>query len=115
MQFQRVDKSTHNELLRAAMLAPAIGHTKGWSLRFRHATVEVYRDPVRSAAAGQAPPGVLESIGAAIFNLRTAAAHLGFHGDVQILADDSRPLKIATVTLTRCGRMTCCSPSCTNS
>lgn len=103
MVVSLLDNEAHNQLLRAASCAPTIHHTRPWRLRFHDAIIEVYRDPSQELSGGDPTPnGVLISIGMAVFNVRTAAAHLGYRAKVQILPDAERPLEAATLALSPC-------------
>lgn len=101
MAVPRLDEAEHDRLVRAALLAPAIHRTHPWRFRFHGPTIEVLRDPELEVPGGDPTPnGVLISIGAAIFNLRTAAAYLGYGTSVRLLPDTDQPLEAAAVDLT---------------
>ncbi|AVV45095.1 hypothetical protein PYK79_48900 [Streptomyces sp. ID05-04B] len=103
MQTGEVDATAVQALLAAAVAAPSIHNTQPWRFRLdpdsRSIEVRVDRerwlprtDPERRAQ--------YLSVGAAVFNLRLAAAHLGWNTVVRLLpaADDHDPP--ATVRLT---------------
>jgi hypothetical protein len=75
-------------LVKAAILAPSMHNTQPWLFRFRGHEVEVYRDPKRELRA-EDPHGRLTMIGvgAAIFNLRVAAAELGYETSTHLVPD----------------------------
>jgi nitroreductase len=87
-------------LLAAAVLAPSLHNTQPWLFETGARTVRVYRDldrwlrledPVRS--------GLYISLGAAVMNLRVAAAELGRLAQVTLLPDTSNPDYVARVAL----------------
>jgi nitroreductase len=87
-------------MLRAAVAAPSIHNTQPWRLRFVGATVEVYRDRARELPAEDPSRRMLfVSLGAAIFNVRVAAAARGMGSEVRHLVDQRRPDLVAVVEL----------------
>lgn len=86
-------------LLRYAVLAPSSHNRQPWIFKITAEGVEVSADPTRCLAAIDPDDRELTlSIGAAIANLRVAAAHFGFESTVSYeTSGDSAPL--ATVTL----------------
>ncbi|GAA2807016.1 Acg family FMN-binding oxidoreductase [Kribbella solani] len=87
-------------LLRAAVLAPSMHNTQPWRFRFVGETVEVYRDRTRELPAEDPSRRMLfVSLGAAIFNLRVAAAARGSGSEVRHLVDQQRPDLVAVVEL----------------
>jgi nitroreductase len=89
-----------DELLRAAVAAPSMHNTQPWRFRFVGRTVEVYRDRERELPAEDPSRRMMFiSLGAAIFNLRVAAAARGMGSEVRHLVDQRRPDLIAVVEL----------------
>lgn len=87
-------------LLRYAVLAPSGHNTQPWNFRITEAGIEVYADYTRRLPV--ADPGdreLLISVGAAIFNLRVAAAHFGFESTVLYGPMDNEAMAVALVTL----------------
>jgi hypothetical protein len=87
-------------LLTAATSAPSLHNSQPWSFEIDHGEIAVYADPsrhlTRSDPAGRS---LLISCGAAVFNLRVAAEHLGFHPRVRLLPDAADPALVARVSL----------------
>src|SRR5262249_28492857 len=90
------------ELVAAATMAPSKHNSQPWRFRFDPArqTIGLYADPERmlqvSAPAGR---GLHIAFGAALFNLRLAAAVAGRHPVVRLTPDADQPLLIAAVRL----------------
>ncbi|GAA1521377.1 Acg family FMN-binding oxidoreductase [Kribbella lupini] len=90
-----------DELLRAAVAAPSMHNTQPWKFRFRGWVVEVHRDQARELPAEDPDRRMLHvSLGAAILNLRVAAAYQGFGAAVQYVLDRTRPDLVAEIELT---------------
>lgn len=88
-------------LLGYAILAPSVRNTQPWSFRITPDGVEVYADWSRRLPVIDAGDRELTmSLGAAITNLRVAAAHFGYETSVLYRADDD---PIALVTLRETG------------
>ncbi|MEV0170555.1 nitroreductase family protein [Streptomyces sp. NPDC050803] len=103
MQTQEIDADALETLLAAAVAAPSIHNTQPWRFRSEPATrcIEVRDD--RSRVLPLADPhrrALYLSAGAAVFNLRVAAAHLGRNPRVRLLPEPSDPDLLATVELT---------------
>jgi len=92
-------------LLQYAVLAPSLHNTQPWIFQPVEGGVEVSADPMRRLAATD-PQGreALLSIGAAIANLRIAAAHFGFETSVLYRHAPERPDRIALVAFRETSR-----------
>lgn len=90
------------ELLSAAVAAPSMHNTQPWRFRIREAgrVIELHADPDRMLPVGD-PEGRAAHIacGAALLNLRIAAAAAGWEPRVARLPDPGAPLRLADVTL----------------
>jgi hypothetical protein len=86
------------DLLHAATLAPSLHNTQPWAFAVGLRHIEVYADASRQLHNAD-PTGrsLLVSCGAALFNLRVASEHLGFHPHVRLLPDPSEPTLVAVV------------------
>jgi hypothetical protein len=95
-----LDQDERERLAEAGGLAPSMHNTQPWVFRFRGRTVEVHREPRRLLPA-EDPTGrmTLIGIGAAIFNLRVAAASLGYVTSVHLLPDRAHADLVAKVDL----------------
>lgn len=85
-------------LVEAATLAPSLHNSQPWQFSVSDHGVELFADPSRHLRRVD-PSGrsLLISCGAAVFNLRVAAEHLGFHPRVRLLPDPDQPTMIASV------------------
>ena len=85
-------------LLSAAVLAPSLHNTQPWAFTIAERQIEVYADASRQLPRTD-PSGrsLLLSCGAALFNLRVAAGHLGLHPRVRILPDADDPTLVAVL------------------
>jgi hypothetical protein len=87
-------------LLRAAVRAPSLHNTQPWAFGFGDRHVELYADSSRylphTDSTGRS---LLISCGAALFNLRVAAAHLGMHPRVRLLPDEEDPTLVAVAEI----------------
>ena len=90
------------DVLEAATAAPSMHNTQPWRFRVRHKSqsIELRADPRRALRYGD-PAGraVHIACGAALFNMRLAAAVAGRHPVVQLLPDPDQPLLLASVGL----------------
>ncbi|APY85436.1 hypothetical protein DCW30_24615 [Streptomyces alfalfae] len=88
MQTREVDATAVQSLLAAAVAAPSIHNTQPWRFRLDpdSRSIEVRVDRGR-VLPGADPEGRAQhlSVGAAVFNLRMAAAHLGWNPVVRLL------------------------------
>ncbi|MET8765693.1 nitroreductase family protein [Streptomyces sp. NPDC004658] len=102
MQTRDIDARALETLVAAAVAAPSIHTTQPWRLGLQAATrsIEVRADNRRTLPP--ADPGRRTqhlSVGAALFNLRVAVAHLGWQPVVRLLPDPREPDLLATVRL----------------
>lgn len=95
-------------LLRYVVLAPSTHNTQPWKFAVSREGIEIYGDYARRMPV--VDPGnreMLMSIGAAVFNLRVAAAHFGVecHVEYNLSGDSERPLAFARLepALSRAG------------
>ncbi|MET7479305.1 nitroreductase family protein [Streptomyces sp. NPDC005648] len=102
MPARPLDTTTVMALVASATSAPSLHNAQPW--RFRHirgsGTLELLADLDR--AMERADPdrrGLHLGCGAALFNLRVAAADDGRYADVQVLPDPADPRLLATVRL----------------
>ncbi len=90
------------ELVAAATMAPSMHNTQPWRFRSdrRRQTIELYADPARMLPSGDPDGRALHiACGAALFNLRLAAAVAGRQPVVTLIPDPGQPLLLATVRL----------------
>ena len=90
------------ELVAAATMAPSRHNSQPWRFRFDPAsqTIGLYADPERMLRVSDpAGRGLHIACGAALFNLRLAAAVAGRHPVVRLTPDAGQPLLIAAVRL----------------
>src|SRR5260370_24881694 len=90
------------DLLEAAVAAPSMHNPQPWRFRVLHRAqaIELRADPRRALRYGD-PSGraVHIACGAALFNMRLAAAVAGRQPVVQLLPDPDQPLLLASVRL----------------
>jgi nitroreductase len=87
-------------LLRYAVLAPSSHNTQPWLFHIQGNAVELYAD--RTRACRVADPDDREliiSCGCALFHLRSAMAHFGYLGKVDVLPDSNDPDLLARVAM----------------
>jgi nitroreductase len=98
----RLPEQLITDLLAAATAAPSLHNTQPWRFRVRpqHQSIELRADPDR-ALRHTDPSGraVHIACGAALFNMRLAAAVAGRQPAVQLLPDPGQPLLLATISL----------------
>jgi nitroreductase len=88
------------ELLAAATAAPSMHNTQPWRFRVSQDAIELRADPERMLpVADPAGRAVHIACGAALLNLRLAAAIAGREPVVTLLPDPDQPLLLATVRL----------------
>jgi nitroreductase len=88
------------ELLAAATAAPSMHNTQPWRFKAIQDTVELRADPERMLpVADSTGRAVYIACGAALLNLRLAAAVAGWEPVVTLLPDPGQPLLLATVRL----------------
>jgi nitroreductase len=91
-----------DELAGAAIAAPSLHNTQPWRFRVRDggSVIDLLADPARMLPAAD-PGGRAAHIacGAALFNLRLAAAVAGLRPDIALLPDPAQPLLLAEVRL----------------
>ena len=90
--------SAAHALLAAAATAPSVLNTQPWSFEVRDDTIDLYADTDRTVLQLD-PIGrqLTISCGAALFNMRVTAAHLGRAIDVAPFPDPAKPRLLATV------------------
>ena len=90
------------DLVAAAVMAPSMHNSQPWRFRIGPAsqTIEVCADPARMLRSGDPDGRALHiACGAALLNLRLAAAVAGRQPVVRLLPDPGQPLLLATVRL----------------
>ncbi|MFE1441713.1 Acg family FMN-binding oxidoreductase [Streptomyces sp. NPDC058739] len=98
-----LDAATLEALLAAAVAAPSIHNTQPWRFRLdpEHQVLEVRSAPERTLPlTDPMHRAQYLSVGAAVFNLRLAALHLGRRPEVRLLPDPHEPGLLAAVRLT---------------
>ncbi|MBW8486104.1 hypothetical protein K1Y72_27285 [Actinomadura sp. PM05-2] len=87
-------------LVIAGTMGPTVHDVHAWRLKVVDGLIEVHADPERFRAMGDpAGRGLHISCGAALVNLRLAAAQIGRDAVVRLLPDAARPAVLATVRL----------------
>jgi nitroreductase len=85
-------------LLRAATAAPSLHNSQPWAFAVGARHVELYADASRQLRnADPSGRSLLVSCGAALFNLRVAAEHLGFRPRCRLLPDAEAPSLVAVM------------------
>jgi nitroreductase len=103
MPAQPLDKLTAMALVTAATAAPSLHNAQPWRFRYLSGsrTFELRPDLDRAMPRTDPDNRALHlGCGAALFNLRVAAAHGGRHTDTRVLPDPADPQLLATVRLT---------------
>ena len=90
--------SPAHALIAAAATAPSVLNTQPWSFDVRDHTIDLYADTDRTVERID-PIGrqLTISCGAALFNMRVTAAHLGRAIEVSPFPDSAKPRLLATV------------------
>src|SRR5262245_3679192 len=89
-------------LVRKAVLAPSSHNTQPWVFRIGPSGIDLFADRTRALPVNDPEDRELAiSCGAALMNLRVAAANHGFHVQVQLLPDAGEPDWIARATMSR--------------
>ncbi|MCU7821284.1 Acg family FMN-binding oxidoreductase [Kitasatospora sp. DSM 101779] len=102
MRTEALDAAALEKLISAAVAAPSVHNTQPWRFRLRPetSTLEVHTAPERGLPIADPEGRALHiSVGAAVFNLRTAARHLGWAPRVRLLPDCTEPGLLAAVDL----------------
>ncbi|MGV9936776.1 Acg family FMN-binding oxidoreductase [Streptomyces olivaceoviridis] len=103
MQTREIDASVLEMLMAAAVAAPSIHNTQPWRFGLQADTrsIEVRADSRRALPLTDPDRRAQHlSVGAAVFNLRVAVAHLGWDPVVRVLPDPGESDLLATVQLT---------------
>ncbi|MFK4145380.1 Acg family FMN-binding oxidoreductase [Streptomyces sp. NPDC004065] len=103
MLVRQPDVRTVTALAGAATAAPSMHNAQPWRFRYDGDTTTVFlsADPRRSMRRSDPGDRALHiGCGAALFNLRVAAAHEGLGAEVRLLPDPADPLLLAAVRLT---------------
>ena len=91
-----LDGDVATALVEAASAAPSVHNSQPWIFTVGERTVDLHADPARHLAVSDGSGrSLLISCGAALFNLRVAADHLGFHPRVRILPTKDDPTHVA--------------------
>ena len=101
---QNVELSLEDErvLLTAATSAPSLHNSQPWSFDLHDDRLTIYADPSRQLTrTDPAGRSLLISCGAALFNVRVAAEHLGFHPRVRLLPDADDQTLVASIRFGR--------------
>ena len=90
------DDDVATALIEAASAAPSVHNSQPWIFTVGDRTVDLHADRARHLAVSDGSGrSLLISCGAALFNLRVAADHLGFHPRVRILPTKDDPTHVA--------------------
>ncbi len=100
MSENELDREERLVLLTAATAAPSLYNSQPWRFVVTGLQIDLYADPRRQLREAD-PHGreLLISCGAALFNLRLAAQHLGREPKVRLLPRRDDPRLVAQVTL----------------
>lgn len=103
MSVQPLDAKTVTALVSDATAAPSMHNAQPWKFRFFRAgrTFHIRSDPERTMPHTDPTTRALHiGCGAALFNLRVAAAHAGWESTTRLLPDPADPELLAMVELT---------------
>ncbi|MFD0534928.1 hypothetical protein ACFQY7_15440 [Actinomadura luteofluorescens] len=93
-------RASAERLVVAATMGPTVHDVHAWRFKVVSGLIEVHADPARFRLAHDpAGRGLHLSSGAALVNLRLAAAQLGHEAVVRLLPDAGRPSVLASVRL----------------
>ncbi|MFI2206504.1 hypothetical protein ACH47Z_38285 [Streptomyces sp. NPDC020192] len=107
MDTQQPDTKTVTALFAEAVAAPSMHNAQPWRFRFKasEGVLLLLADLERAMPHSDPDNRALRiGCGAALFNLRVAAAHAGFAPLVQLLPDPAEPRLLAAVQLREAGR-----------
>ena len=91
-----IDEDIATALVEAASAAPSVHNSQPWIFTIGQRSVDLHADPARHLATSDGSGrSLLISCGAALFNLRVAADHLGFHPRVRLLPTTDDPTHVA--------------------
>jgi nitroreductase len=93
-----IDSGRERALLEAAIVAPSVHNSQPWQFAVGPRRIELWADASRQMRrSDRFGRSLLISCGAALFNLRVAADHLGFHPRIRLLPDRAEPALVAVV------------------
>ncbi|MEU2108751.1 nitroreductase [Streptomyces sp. NPDC019507] len=104
MTAEPLDANVVTSLVRDATAAPSMHNAQPWRFRYLtdRAAIRLFGDPERAMAKSDPERRSLHlGCGAALFNLRVAAAHAGREPDTVLLPDPAEPWLLAEVRLDR--------------
>ncbi|MFF2200406.1 Acg family FMN-binding oxidoreductase [Streptomyces sp. NPDC058145] len=100
MDPQQLDAKAAAALVAEAVVAPSMHNAQPWRFRLREDEGVLELRPDLDRAMPRSDPGnraLYIGCGAALFNLRVAAAHAGLAREVRLLPDPAEPLLLAAV------------------
>ncbi|WP_306322087.1 MULTISPECIES: nitroreductase family protein [unclassified Streptomyces] len=100
MPVPALDPTSLTALVRDSATAPSMHNAQPWRFHFASdsRTLRISADPARAMPTSDPDRRAVHiGCGAALFNLRVAAAHAGWHPGVRLLPDPADPLLMATV------------------
>jgi nitroreductase len=93
-----LDDDVIRSLVEAATAAPSVHNSQPWQFGIGERHVDLFADPERHLSVSDSGGrSLLISCGAALFNLRVAADHLGFHPRIRLLPAPDDPTHVARV------------------